>query len=269
MLVKGNYHWFPSDFVTWSCWLREIIIDFPQTLSLGHVGYGKWTLISLILCHVVILIKENYHWFPSDFVTLSCWLRKIFIDLLQILSLDYVGYGKLSLISLRLCHLVMLVMVNNHWFPSDYVTWSCWLRLIIIDFPQTLSLGYVGYGKLSLIFLKIVTWSCWLWEIIFDFPQTLPLGHVGYGKCSLISLRLCHLVMLVMGNYHWFPSDFVTWLCWLWESIIDFPQNLSHGHIGYGKLSLISLRLCHLVMLVMLIIIDFPQIVLLGHVCYC
>jgi hypothetical protein len=66
---------------------------------------------------------------------------------------------------------------------------------------KTLSLGYVGYWKLSLIFLRIVTWSCWLWEIIIDFPQTLPLGHVGYGILSLISLRLCHLVMLVKGNY--------------------------------------------------------------------
>jgi hypothetical protein len=69
------------------------------------------------------------------------------------------------------------------------------------------------------------------------------------GNYKLISLRLCHLVMLVMGNYHWFPSDFVTWSCWLREIIIDFPQTLSLGHVGYGKLSLISLRLCHLVML--------------------
>jgi hypothetical protein len=29
-----------ATFVTWLCWLLEIIIDFPQTLSLGHVGYG-------------------------------------------------------------------------------------------------------------------------------------------------------------------------------------------------------------------------------------
>ena len=187
-----------------------------------------------------MLAKENFHWFPSDFVTWLCWLWEIITDFPQNLSRGHVGFGKLSLISLRLCHLVMLVMVNNHWFPSEYVTWSCWLRLIIIDFHQTLSLGYVGYGKLSLIFLRIVTWSCWLCEIIIDFPQILPLGHVGYGKLSLISLRLCHLVMLVMGNYQWFPSDFVTWLCWLWEIVIDFPQNLSRGHIGYGKLSLIS-----------------------------
>jgi hypothetical protein len=174
MLVMGrpwwNNHSFPSDFVTWSCWLwddrREIIFDFPQTLSLSHVGYGT-------------------------------------------------AVGKLSLISLRLCHVVMLFMVNYHWFPSDFVTWSCLLWLIVIDFPQTLSLGYVGYGKLS-----------------------------------LISFRLCHVVMLVKGNYHWFPSDFVTWSCWLWEIIIDFPQTLSLGHVGYGKLSLISLILCHLVMLV-------------------
>ena len=225
-------------------------------------------MISLRLCYLVMLAKENFHWFLSDFVTWLCWLWEIITDFPQNLSRGHVGFGKLSLISLRLCHLVMLVMVNNHWFPSDYVTWSCWLRLIIIDFPQTLSLGYVGYWKLSLIFLTIVTWSCWLWEIIIDFPQTLPLGHVGYGILSLISLRLCHLVMLVMGNYHWFPSDFVTWFCWLWEIVIGFPQNLSRGHIGYGKLSLISLRLCHLVMLVMLIFIDFPQIVLLGLVCY-
>jgi hypothetical protein len=46
----------------------------------------------------------------------------------------------------------------------DFVTWSCWLREIIIDFPQT------------------VTWSCWLWLIINDFPQILSLGHVGYGS---------------------------------------------------------------------------------------
>jgi hypothetical protein len=40
--------------------------------------------------------------------------------------------------------------------------------------------------------------------IIFDFPQTLSLGRVGYRttvrKLSLISLRLCHLVVLVMGR---------------------------------------------------------------------
>ena len=116
----------------------------------------------------------------------------------------------------------MLVMVNYHWFPSDLVTWSCWLCLIMIDFPQTLSLG-----------------------------------HVGYGKLFLISLRLCHLAMLVMGNYSWFPSYFVTWSCWLCddngEIIIAFPQILSLGHVGYvmtmGKLSLISLRLCHVVIL--------------------
>jgi hypothetical protein len=61
------------------------------------------------------------------------------------------------------------------------------------------------------------------WEIIIDFPQTLSLGQVGYrttvGKLSLISLRLCHLVVLVMGrswgNYYCLPSDFVTWSCWL------------------------------------------------------
>jgi hypothetical protein len=39
-----------------------------------------------------------------------------------------------------------------------------------------------------------------LWEIIIDFHQTLSSGHVGYGKLSLISLRLFRLVMLVMVN---------------------------------------------------------------------
>jgi hypothetical protein len=179
MLVKENYHWFPSDFVTWLCWLWLIIIDFPQTFSLGHVGYGtivgKLSLISLRLCHLVMLVKGDYHWFPSDFVTWSCWLREIIIDFPQTLSLGYVGYGKLSLISLRLCHLVMLVKGNYHWFPSDFVTWSFWLWLIIIDSPQTLSLGYWFPSD-------IVTWSCWLWLIIIDFPQILSLGYVGiYG----------------------------------------------------------------------------------------
>ena len=176
-------------------------------------------MISLRLCHLVILVMVNYHWFPSDFVT---WV----------------------LISLRHCHLVMLIMVNYHWFPSDFVTWSFWLWLIIIDFPQILSLGHVGYGKLSLISLILchvvmlvkvnyhwfpsdfVTWLCWLWEIIIDFPQTLSRGHIGYGKLSLISLTLS------LG--YWFPSDIVTWSCWLWLIIIDFPQILSLGHAGYG-----------------------------------
>jgi hypothetical protein len=156
-------------------------------------------LISLRLCHLVMLVMVNYHWFPSDFVMWSCWLWLIIIDFPQTLSLGHVGYEKLSLISLRFCHLVMLEKVNYHWFPSDFVTWSCWLWLIIIDFPQTLSLG-----------------------------------HVGYEKLSLISLRFCHLVMLVKVNYHWFLSDFVTWSCWLWLIIIDFPQILSLGHVGYG-----------------------------------
>jgi hypothetical protein len=48
---------------------------------------------------------------------------------------------------------------------------------IIIDFHQTLSLGYVGYGKLSLIVLRIVTWSCWLWEIMIDFPKSMKISH--------------------------------------------------------------------------------------------
>jgi hypothetical protein len=152
IFAMGNYHWFPSDFVTRSYWLYddrgEIIIDFPQTLSLGRVGYGttvgKLPLPSLRLCHLVMLVMVNYHWFPSDFVTWSCWLWLIIIDFPQTLSLGHVGYGKLSLISFRLCHVVMLAMVNYHWFPSDFVTWSCWLREIIIDFPQTLSLGHVG-----------------------------------------------------------------------------------------------------------------------------
>ena len=237
-----NYHWFPSDFVKWSYWFRETIIDFPQTLTLGHAGYGYISLISIRLCHLVILVMGNYHWFPSYFVTWSCCLREIIIDFPQTLAL------------------IMLVMVNDHWFPSDFVTCSCWLWLIIIDFHQTLSLGYVGYGKLSPIFLRIVTWSCWLWEIIIDFPQTLSLGysfpsdfvtwsswvwliiidfpqtlssgHVGYGKLSLISLILYHVVMLVKGNYHWFPSDFATWSCWLRKIIIDFPQTLLLGLAG-------------------------------------
>ena len=207
MLVMVNYHWFSSDFVTWSCWLWLIIIDFPQIMLLGYVGYGKLSLISLRICHVVMLAMGNYHWFPSDFVKWSCWLREIITDFPQNgdvvmlvmgnyhwFPLDFVTW---LLISLRLCHLVKLGMVNYHWFASDFVKWSCWLREIIIDFPQTLSLGHVEYGKLSLIFL----------------------GHF-------------HLVMLVMVNYHWFPSDFVTWSCWLWEIIIDFHQNLSSGHVG-------------------------------------
>ena len=120
-------------------------------------------MISLRLCHLVMLVMGNY-----------------------------------KLISLRLCHLVMLVMGNYHWFPSDFVTWSCWLR-----------------------------------EIIIDFPQTLSLGHVGYGKLSLISLRLCHLVMLATGNYHWFPSYFVTWSCWLYpetERRVSFVVCFSYIH---------------------------------------
>ena len=215
-----------------------------------------------------MLAKENFHWFPSDFVTWLCWLWEIITDFPQNLSRGHVGFGKLSLISLRLCHLVMLVMVNNHWFPSEYVTWSCWLRLIIIDFPQTLSLGYVGYGKLSLISIRL----CHLVMLVMGnyhlFSSELWRGHVGYGKLSLISLRFCRLVMLVMENYHWFPSDFVTWLCWLWEIISDFPQTLSLGYVGYGKLSLIFLRICHVVILVMGNYHWFPQTLSLGHVGY-
>jgi hypothetical protein len=186
-----------------------------------------------------IFAMGNYHWFPSDFVTRSCWLwddrGEIIIDFSQTMSLGRVGYGttvgKLSLISLRLCHLVMLVMVNYHWFPSDLVM--------------------VVKGNYHWFPSDIVTWLCWLWLIIIDFHQTLLLGHVGYGtivgKLSLPSLRLCHLVMLVMVNYHWFPSDFVTWSCWLWLIIIDFPQTLSLG--------------CWL----WEIIIDFPQTLSLDY----
>ena len=195
----GNYHWFPSDFV-------------------------NWLLISLRHCHLVMLVMVNYHWFHSDFVTWLCWLWEIITDFPQTLSRGYVGYGKSSLIFLWICHVVMLVMVNYHWFPSDFVTW-----LLVMG-------NYLWFSS------EFVTWSCWLWEIIIDFPQTLSLDY-------------------------WFPSDFVTWSCWLREIIIDFtqtvtwscwlwliindfPQTFSLGHIGYVKLSLISLRLCHLVMLV-------------------
>jgi hypothetical protein len=52
----------------------------------------------------------------------------------------------------------MIINHNKH----DQVTVSCWLWLIINDFPQT------------------VTLSCWLWLIIIDIPQTLSLGHVCY-----------------------------------------------------------------------------------------
>jgi hypothetical protein len=138
--------------VTWLCWLWLIIIDFPQTLSLGHDGYGKLSLIFLRFCYLVMLVMGNYHWFPSDFVTWSCWFWEIIIDFLQTLSLGY-------------------------WFPFDFVTWSSWLWLLIIDSPKTWS-----------------SWSCWLWEIIIDFPQTLSLGHIGYGKLSLFSFILCHVV---------------------------------------------------------------------------
>jgi hypothetical protein len=59
------------------------------------------------------------------------------------------------------------MIIND--FPQT-VTWSCLLWLIIIDFPQT------------------VTWACWLWLIIIDFPQILSRGYVGYRKLSLIFL---------------------------------------------------------------------------------
>jgi hypothetical protein len=57
------------------------------------------------------------------------------------------------------------LIIND--FPQT-VTWSCWLWLIIIDFPQTLSLGHVCYRTT-------------VGEIIIDFPQILSRGHVGYG----------------------------------------------------------------------------------------
>jgi hypothetical protein len=53
------------------------------------------------------------------------------------------------------------LIIND--FPQT-VTWSCWLWLIINDFPQT------------------VTWSCWLWLIIIDFPQTLSLCPKSEGN---------------------------------------------------------------------------------------
>ena len=136
MLVMVNFHWFPSDFVTWLLVMGNYHW-FPS-------DFATWLLISLRLCHLVKLVMVNYYWFPSDVVTWSCWLREIIIDFTQTLSLGHVGYGKLSLISLILCHVVMLVKVNYHWFPSDFVTWSNWLWLIIIDFRHTLSRGHVG-----------------------------------------------------------------------------------------------------------------------------
>ena len=96
---------------------------------------------------------------------------------------------------------------NYQLFPSDFVTWSCWLwddrGEKIIDFPQT------------------VTWLYWLWEIITDFPQNLLRGHVG-------------LWLIIID----FPET-LSLGCWLWEIITDYPQNLSRGHVGYGKLSII------------------------------
>jgi hypothetical protein len=49
---------------------------------------------------------------------------------------------------------------------NQHDTWSCWLWEIMIDFPQTLSLGYSFPSD-------FVTWSSWVWLIIIDFPQTL------------------------------------------------------------------------------------------------
>ena len=49
----------------------------------------------------------------------------------------------------------------------------------------------------------------------------------------MISLRLCHLVMLATGNYHWFPSYFVTWSCWLYpetERRVSFVVCFSYIH---------------------------------------
>ena len=167
MLVKGNYHWFSSDFVTWSCWLREIIIDFLQTLSLGYwfpfdfVTWSSWLWL--------IIIDS-----PQTWSSWSCWLREIIIDFPQTLSLGHIGYGKLSLFSFILCHVVKLVKGNYHWFPSYFVAWSDWLWEIIIDFPQTLSLGYWFPSD-------IFTWSCWLWLIIIDFSQIWSLGNFCYA----------------------------------------------------------------------------------------
>ena len=168
MLVKGNYHWFSSDFVTWSCWLREIIIDFPQTLSLGYwfpfdfVTWSNWLWL--------IIIDS-----PQTWSSWSCWLREIIIDFPHTLSRGHVGYGKLSLIFLRLCHVVRLVMGNYHWFPSNFVTWV----LISLRHRHLVMLVMVNYHWFPSDF---VTWSFWLWLIIIDFPQILSLGYVGmYG----------------------------------------------------------------------------------------
>jgi hypothetical protein len=132
---------------------------------------------------------------------------------------------------------------NYHWFPSDFVTWSCLLWLIIIDFPQTLSLGHVCYRTTVGEKLTIANMTKWqsLREINDNFPHGRPITNMT--KCQ--SLRE------INDNYHWFPSDFVTWSSWLWLIIIDFPQTLSLGYVGYGtivgKLSLISLRFCQII----------------------
>jgi hypothetical protein len=123
---------------------RLIIIDFPQILSLGHVGYrptvGKLSLISLRLCHLVVLVREQNFFFGQHKSWNTFLLSReaqIFFPEFSIKLYDKnsesdyfstkqqtfqvkwsVPYGttvgKLSLISLRLCHLVMLVMVNYH-----------------------------------------------------------------------------------------------------------------------------------------------------------
>ena len=162
------------------------------------------------------------------------------------------------MISLRLCYLVMLVKVNYHWFPSDFVTWISWLWEIITDFPQNCDVVMLAMGNYLWFPSDFAAWSCWLWKIFIDFPQTLSLGYAGYGKLSLISLRLCHSVMLVMGKYHWFSSEFVTWSYWLWEIIIDFPQTLSLGHVGYVNYHWFPSDCVAWSCLLLLIIIDFP-----------
>jgi hypothetical protein len=113
----------------------------------------------------------------------------------------------------------MLVMLNCHWFPSDIVTSSCWLCLIII----------VAKSEGNQWQLSIANMTKWqgLREINDNFPKPALQSDKVWGKSIIIS---CHFVMRVMGNYHWFPSDLVTWSCWLCLIVIDFPQTLSLGH---------------------------------------